>query len=377
LKKQTTFSLKDMLFNQEKVVMLATNIAAVYPDFDAKTFIKTTVEKFPELELKQRIAWIREQLYAYLPKEYQTALEILVKALPAKLDPSKTDNDFGDFIYAPLADYVARYGRDPQHVKTSLTALKEMTMRFSAENAIRYFLNSFPQKTLEQLSQWTTDSNYHVRRLVSEGTRPKLPWAQKIAIEPQDALPLLDHLFFDKTRYVTRSVANHVNDISKIHPKLAIDTLQKWQQTGKQSSSEMQYIITHALRTLVKAGNEQALEMLGYTKNPAITISNLEVQNKTVKVGNAIEFSFDITAQANSNLLIDYILHFQNKNSQMKNKKVHKIKKLTLKKGATEKISKKHPLRPMTTRALYPGKHKIEIQINGTIVDSFEFELQV
>lgn len=377
MKKKPTFSLKDQLFNEEKVTLLAEGIQQAYPDFNSKNFITETIQKFPELELKERIAWIREQLYAFLPKEYPKAVEIIVSSLPEKLDPTKSDNDFGDFIYAPLSDYVAQYGKAEKHLEKSLHALQQITMRFSAEDAIRYFINAFPEKTVAALQTWASHENYHVRRLVSEGTRPKLPWSQKIVLDAKTAIPLLDSLFSDSTRYVTRSVANHINDISKINPTLAISTLQKWQKSGKQQPAEMVYIIKHSLRTLVKLGNKQALEMLGFSAEPAITVSECKVSHTKIAVGETLEFSFEIIAESDANLLVDYILYFQNKNGEMKNKKVHKITQLTLKKGERQTIHKKHPLRAMTTRSLYPGKHKVEIQINGKIFQSFEFELVV
>ena len=159
----------------------------------------------------------QECLKKYLPADYAEAVNILLKALPEPLNENRTDDDFGDFIYAPYSDFVAHYGCIEANLAFSLAALKEMTKRFSAEDAIRYFINAFPKETLKTLYAWTSDSNYHVRRLCSEGTRPKLPWSQKINIPPEDALPILHALFADKTRYVTRSVANHLNDIAKIH----------------------------------------------------------------------------------------------------------------------------------------------------------------
>lgn len=375
--KEKTFSLKDLLFNEGKIKMLASRIKSTYSDFDDSTFVKNTVDKFPELELKQRIAWIREQLYIHLPNDYPKAVDILIKSLPERLDPSRTDDDFGDFIYAPFADYVANYGVIPVHLDTSLSALREMTMRFSAEDAIRYFINAFPEETFEKFEAWSEDENYHVRRLVSEGTRPKLPWAQKIHIDIEKPIPLLSKLYYDKTRYVTRSVANHMNDISKLNPDPVMDILESWQKSGKQEALEMDFIIKHSLRTLIKAGNERALEMLGFSKNPSIEISNLKIKDLNVKIGEALEFSFLINSKSDESLMIDYIMYFQNKNGQMKNKKVHKLKQVTLKSGEQYKVVKKHPLREMTTRTLYPGTHRVEIQINGGIVESLEFELVV
>ena len=157
---------------------------------------------------------------------------------------------FGDFIYASYSEFVAKNGCVEERLQMSLDALYEITQRFSAEDAIRYFINARPQETLKQLLLWTSASHYHVRRLCSEGTRPKLPWSQKVNIPLTAPLEILSNLFYDTTRFVTRSVANHLNDISKSDAGLVIATLTKWRQSGNQRPQEMDYIVRHALRTL-------------------------------------------------------------------------------------------------------------------------------
>lgn len=357
--------LKDIFFNKPKIAQIASEIQRVYPSFKKNEFVRDVVVKFPELELKARISWITECLKKYLPSDYQRTVGILIKALPAPNNPKLSDDDFGDFIYAPYAEYVAKNGCDKEHLEFSLRAFREMTTRFSSEDAIRYFLNAFPAETLKELLSWTKDSHYHVRRLCSEGTRPKLPWSQKINIPITAPLPILNNLFSDKTRFVTRSVANHLNDISKIDPDLVIDTLTKWRKTGKQTPQEMEYIVRHALRTLVKQGNLKAMNMLGFSHTPQVSISKFIVP-KQVKMNTALEFSFAIQSEEDTSVLIDYILYFQNKTGKLNSKKVFKLTKFALAKNKSVVISKRHMLREhMTTRTLYSGKHEIEIQING------------
>lgn len=357
--------LKDILFNKAKVEQIAGEIHRVHPSFKRNEFIHDVVNRFPELELKARISWIAECLKKYLPGDYRSAVDILVKALPAPNNPELSDDDFGDFIYAPYAEYVAKNGCTKAYLQWSLNALYEMTQRFSAEDAIRYFINAFPAETLKKLLLWAKDPHYHVRRLCSEGTRPKLPWSQKINIAITAPLPILDNLFSDKTRFVTRSVANHINDISKIDPDVALETISKWQKSGKQKPEEMDYIVRHALRTLVKQGNPKAMKLLGFHHDPRISVSKLVVP-KQVKMNTALEFSFKLQAHEDTSVIIDYILYFQNKSGTLNSKKVFKLSKLTLIRDKSVIVSKRHMLREhMTTRRLYPGKHEIEIQING------------
>ena len=376
MEKKEKFSLKDTLFNKEKVSYLAGLISGADPSFKTQKFIKEVTNKFPELELKARIEWMRICLKKNLPQDYKTAVNTLIEALPSECDPTKTDDDFGDFILSPLSDFIAAYGCNKENLDFSLNALEEMTKRFSAEDSIRYFINAFPEKTLKKMAEWSKNKNYHVRRLASEGSRPSLPWSQKVNLDHTEVTEkILNNLFHDHARYVVRSVANHVNDISKKNPKLVIQTLKKWRKSKKQKTEEMDYLTRHSLRTLIKKGNPEALSLLGYKAKAKISISKFKILTKTVSIGNALEFSFNITALEDENLMIDYILYFQTKNGKL-SAKVFKIKKASLKKDAAQTITKKHPLKIMSTKKLYPGLHKVALQINGKIYAEGEFTLK-
>ena len=368
--------LKDLLFNREKVEKIANEIHHAHRSFKKNDFVRDVLARFPELELKARIAWIAGCLKKYLPRDYKRAVDVLIKALPAPNNPELSDNDFGDFIYTPYAEYVAKNGCTKEHLQFSLKALYELTQRFSVEDAIRYFINAFPKETLKELLLWSKDSHYHVRRLASEGTRPKLPWSKKINISITAPLPILNNLFYDKTRFVTRSVANHINDISKINPDLAIDALAKWKKSGKQKPEEMEYIIRHALRTLIKQGSPRAMQTLGLNHAPQVSVSNFSIP-KRVKMNTALEFSFSIESQEDTNVIVDYTIYFQNKTGKLNSKKVFKLSKFELLKNKSLVVLKCHMLREhMATRTLYRGKHEIEIQVNGKRFARESFLLQ-
>lgn len=371
------FSLKDELFNPTKVNQIAFEIKKAYALFEQEKFEQEVVIKFDELELKERIAHIRDMFRKYLPNDYIVATDILLKALPSELDPDKMDDDFGEFIYAPYSDFVVTFGCREEYLDFSLQALREITKRFSVEYAIRDFINYFPEETFKMLKACSLSKNYHERRLASEGSRPKLPWAKKLDTEYSQPISLLDNLFTDKTRYVTRSVANHLNDIAKIDASLVIDTLKRWKESKQQDEKEMQFILSHSLRTLVKDGNSEALELLGYSANPSIEVENFSIDNLEVYVGKALEFSFDIKAKKEESLMVDYVLYFQTKAGKL-NPKVHKIKKLNVKVGERVSIGKKHPFKAnMSTRKLYGGEHKLVLQINGKLYEEFVFHLNV
>ncbi|MCH9813835.1 MAG: DNA alkylation repair protein [Epsilonproteobacteria bacterium] len=368
--------LKDQLFNRDKVTYIASEIKAVYPAFEKALFIEDVIAPFASLELKERIYHIRDMFTKYLPKEYEKATKILLDALPQPLDPHKTDDDFGDFIYAPYSEFVTQHGCTEASLAFSLQALREITKRFSVELAIRDFINHFPQQTLAMLQSCTHSTNYHERRLVSEGLRPKLPWAKKLTLDYRQTIPLLDNLYCDKTRYVTRSVANHLNDISKIDPALVVQTLKRWKASNKQNPKEMQFIINHALRTLIKKADSEALALLGYDTNPAIKLQHFKLSHEEINIGETLILYFDIKAIQESNLIIDYVMHFCTKRGTH-TQKVHKIKKLSLQKDTIVKEEKRHHFKAnMTTRNLNPGLHKVDLQINGKIYQSVEFLLK-
>lgn len=369
------FSLKDHLFNRAKVESIATEIMQVHPEFKKSEFVDEVLEKFPQLELKERIYHITTCLRNFLPDSYRKAVEVLIHSLPAPCNPDLQDNDFGDFIYAPYNHFVAVYGCNKHDLAFSLTALEEFTTRFSAEDAIRYFINAFPKETMAKMLLWTNHPHYHVRRLASEGSRPKLPWCQKINIEPESTLPILQQLHSDNTRYVTRSVANHLNDISKNNPNLVVDTLEKWKKQDRQNPNEMDFIIRHALRTLIKNGDKKALEIIGIKDHTPIDIQLLSLF-ETVKMDSYFTFKLALKSKENTRVLIDYIIHFQNKNGGMNSKKVFKLKQLDLKLNEEVILSKKHLMRQfMSTRTLYQGQHLWQLQVNGKIVLEKFFDL--
>lgn len=368
------FSLKDHLFNPKKVELLASEISSAWPQFPSEKFQSQTLKKFPELELKARITHIKIVLKECLPEDYPTALKIILNSLPKPCDPQKTDDDFGDFIYAPYSEFVATYGCAKRYLTTSLNALAEITQRFSAEYAIRPFINNFPKDTLEKLQEWLTHPHYHVRRLVSEGTRPKLPWAEGITLDPLTPLTLLDTLHSDPTRFVTRSVANHLNDISKKSPDQVLERLKTWKKTKKQSQKELDYITKHSLRTLIKKGHSNTLILLGYNPNAKINAS-LILNAPSVKIGEALNFTITLESSKKESILIDYIITYKTKSGKP-SEKVYKLKTLTLETGTPQILRKTHPFKPnMSTRTLHPGEHFLTLQINGKKQTSIKFNL--
>ena len=370
---EQNFQVRDV-FNENAVDQLAASLADAWHGFDGRGFRRTINSQLSSLSFSGRAALIRDSLWEYLPKDYPRALEILLKALPPEL-PNHEFNGFDGFIIMPMNDFVAKYGLD--HYDLSMQALYQMTKRFTAEGAIRAFILNDPKKTLAILSKWAGDENCHVRRLVSEGTRPRLPWAIQLKPfieDPRPVLKVLEKLKRDPELMVRRSVANNLNDIAKDNPDLVVETLRRW---SKIDDDGTRWLISHAARTLVKQGNREMLAVLGYDSNVQITVSPIQLDPSTVKMGGDIHFSFVIKSKSTQaqQLVIDYIIHHLKANGKLA-PKVFKLTKKNLEPGESVQIFKKHSFRPISTRKYYRGTHRLEIQVNGARLRSIDFELQ-
>jgi len=368
------YSLKDDLYNADRVAYLGGLFAASDPAFDADAFQTRVMSKLLDLELKARIFWIRDCLGDVLPNDFEAACAAILAALPAPLDASLTDNDFGDFIFCPLGEFVALHGVD-DHFDLSMQMLEALTQRFSMEWPVRPFLAALPSETLARMQGWTQHPSYHVRRLASEGSRPKLPWGQGIGLSPDQTVPILDALYADPTRYVTRSVANHLNDISKSDPELVVATLRRWRDSGDQNPKEMAWISKHALRGLIKAGHSGALELLGYRADASVSVTDLSFAPSTIAIDTAGVLTFTLLAAEDTPVLVDYVIDFLKANGSHA-PKVSKLKQVVLKAGQPMVFSKKHMFKGgATTFTLYAGLHRLHIQVNGRQLAGTEFTL--
>ena len=247
---QTSPALKE-IFNAERLAHIATEMTAVYPGFDAKAFLKLAKTGLAELSVMQRMARVSECLHAVLPLDYEESLDVL-RALAPRLNSA--------FVSMFLPHYVATYGAHTFDL--SMNALKYFTSFGSSEFAIRHFLRSDIERSLALMHDWSLDDNEHVRRLASEGSRPRLPWSfrlEQVQADPTLAAAILDNLKADDSLYVRKSVANHLNDITKDHPEWVLALIEGWSLDNKHTA----WIARHALRSLIKQGNKRALAIIG------------------------------------------------------------------------------------------------------------------
>ncbi|MCI5110822.1 MAG: hypothetical protein MRY75_09730 [Marivita sp.] len=356
------FSLKDQLFNADTIGDLAAEYA-VLPGFDPDRFVSEALAGLSSRGLLERLDWLADCIETQLPDQFPDMADALEAAMPEALDPGKSDDDFGRFIHAVPGILAVRHGLQ-DHRDRALDLIEAATQRFSMEFYIRPFLNRWPDETLARLTRWTEHENYHVRRLVSEGTRPRLPWAANIQLDPLVPLRLLDALHADPTRYVTRSVANHMNDLTRHAPDRVVDTLQRWQQAGQQDPRELDWMMRHALRTAVKRGEAGALALLGYAQDRPVSVT-LHLEPNPVRIGDALQIEVTLQADEALPVMVDYRIRFHRPNGRS-GEKVFKLATANVKPGIPLTLRKVHKLKgSASTFTLHPGPHLVTIQVNG------------
>jgi 3-methyladenine DNA glycosylase AlkC len=374
----TPSAFKDF-FNRKLVEEMAHHLHRAWPGFEKKAFTTAALHNLSALELKQRAHQIAAALSARLPADVPKALRIVTGALrplgpDGELHPDQGKGIAG-WAILPFGEYVAANGLG--HLKDSLATLRELTIRSTSEFAIRPFIARYPEETLRVLARWAKDKNVHVRRLVSEGTRPRLPWGMQLKAfvkDPAPILPLLELLRDDPSDYVRRSVANSINDIAKDHPELVAALASRWL---KEASPERARLVRHACRTLIKAGHRPTLEALGYAPDAKVTLEKFALSPAALTFGNVLTLKVRLvsTARTAQKIVLDYVVHHRKKSGS--SAKVFKWKAFTLAPGETITLSRKHAIRPITTRVYYPGAHKVEVMANGKVLAEKRFTLEM
>ncbi len=345
--------LKNLFFQKPFFEELSKAIIVEYPAFDKDIFINFVFDtNWENKELKDKMRHVTECLQKSLPQDYPAALEILSKVAPA----------FKSFDAMIFPDFVECFGMD--HWDISLPALREFNQCCSSEFAIRPFLAKDSIKTMEYMYKWAEDDVPHVRRLASEGSRPRLPWAialPEFKKDPTPILPILEKLKNDESESVRRSVANNLNDISKDNPDITLEICERWYG----ESDKINRIVKHACRGLLKFGNKRALMLFGFGDPLDIIIENFEFDKNQITIGGELFFSFNIKTDTQEicKIRLEYIAHFMKANGKL-SQKVFQIKESEYKPGVY-KIKKKHSFLDISTRKHYPGEHFISIIVNG------------
>ncbi len=342
---------------------IADAISAVWRDFDHGAFVRDCRPGYESLNLMQRGRHIALHLQPHLPARYEQALPILLQSFD-HIPPEAKPSSLASFVYLPYSYFIAEFGLN--HLAHSLQAQYQLTQRFTAEFCIRPFLLKYPDKTLKQLQNWINDDSEHVRRLISEGTRPRLPWGIRLKPfqhDPTPVLALLEQLKDDPSEYVRRSVANNLNDIGKDHPEHLLVVAEQWR---KDASPERLKLIKHALRSVIKQGDPRALQVLDVDHRARINVNAQRLTPKRVSLGEHITISAEIhnPSKRRQKVLVDYRIHFVKANGDY-GIKVFKLKVMDLGPGESLPISKNHKFALMTTRTLYAGLHRVDLLVNG------------
>lgn len=358
-------ALKDM-FNKKFFERLAQEFNKADKNFHPEKFVKDVMSGLEPLSLNQRMRQTTVILKKHLPADYSKAVGVMSDVIP------KFSSHYTSLLFP---DFVGQFGHE--HTSLSLDRLKYFTQFGSSEFAIREYLKRDFKGTIKVMNKWAEDKNYHVRRLASEGCRPRLPWSfnlEPVMKDPETTRPILEKLNADKELYVKKSVANHMNDFSHLHPDWMLKVIAKWDQKNEHTA----WIVKHASRTLIKKGDARSLAIFAFEKDPKIELANFKLKNPKIKLGEKLEWSFEIESKKKTaqKLAVDYAVHYM-KSSGETSRKVFKLKELELKPGKTEKITKAQLFKDFTTRKHYAGKHVLELIVNGKSYGKKEFNLSL
>lgn len=350
-------------------------IAAVHPAFDRAAFVTLALDGFDALELTPRARQIARALARYLPADFAQAAPLL-KASLGPLTDSDELTGMETFIYLPHVFYVADHGLD--HFDAAMDLQYELTQRFTAEFSIRAYIQRHPERTLTTLRRWAADPSPHVRRLVSEGTRPRLPWASRLPEFQRDPTPvieLLELLKDDPALYVRRSVANNLNDIGKDNPDALVETCRRW---WTDATPEREWLIRHALRSTIRRGDPGALGIVGAGDATGLTVTASSVAPAEPAIGDSVTVTVTVINESPATrvVMLDLRVHFVKADGRP-SPKVFKGASFDLAPGAEREVRKRISLKQHTTRTHYPGRHEVEVIVNGATSPIGGFDLHV
>ncbi len=356
------FTLK-ALYNQDFVQSLAASIVAASSGFDTADFERRVFDAdWDGRELKQRMRHVTQVMYATIPGDYKAQIKVLNQVAPTIKD---------GLLGMVFPDFVQQYGLDDY--ATSVRAMEHFTQYSTAEFAVRPFIEKYPEMMTQMLA-WADHPNEHVRRLASEGCRPRLPWGMALKAfkkDPAPILPILEKLKADDALYVRKSVANNLNDIIKDNPEIVLETAKRWLKT---KHPHTHWIVKHGTRTLLKRGDKRALALFGLADATGLEISDLSFTKNKLTIGEHFHFSFKLKVDKPRTVRLEYGVYFVKANGSQ-SRKVFQLSEKEFTKGEHSFKRKQH-FRDLTTRKHYAGTHRLVIIVNGEEMLGSEFELE-
>jgi 3-methyladenine DNA glycosylase AlkC len=354
-------------------------LKSIMMDFDECKFLSQIFDnEWENKGIKQRVLHIVTTLKNFLPEDYKNATAIILELInhvkKTQYWLSVKETQFGlSLEYMVLSYFVEQYGVNDY--KTSVEAIEKITQFTSCEGAVRPFIIKYPNEMMKQMLVWSKHEHWAVRRLSSEGCRPRLPWhlaLPKLKENPTPIISILENLKNDPSEIVRTSVANNLNDIAKDNPEVVINLAKKWQDKSKNTD----WIIKHGCRTLLKQGTKEVMDIFGFDAIKNISIEDFRILKPIVKIGKSLEFGFKLLNNNNEKIKIrlEYGLYYQKANGSL-SKKVCKISEKDYANNSLTHISRKHSFRVVTTRVFHPGLHQVSIIINGNEFEKYDFEL--
>ena len=368
------------MFNRQYFDRFIKDLKLVLSNFDSRRFVSQIMnDEWENLEFKQRCCHIAAVLKKHLPPDYKEASAKILELLELiKDDHDYSKPDDNQFTLALeygwiLDSFIEQFGQDDY--KTSIKVIEKLTQFTSCEFSVRPFIIRYPGKMMKQMQLWSKHKHWGVRRLSSEGCRPRLPWGMalpNLKEDPAPIIPILENLKNDVSRFVRLSVANNLNDIAKDNPETVIDLAKKWQ--GK--SDNINWVIKHGCRSLLKQGNTEVMALFGFNAGKDISIDAFKLLTPKVKTGKALEFGFNLLnkSKKKAGIRLEYGIYYQKANGTL-SRKVHKISEKEYAENSVTQITRKHPFKVVTTRVLYPGLHQVSVIINGNEFEKHDFEL--
>lgn len=359
------------LYNEKLFDILCRSCEEIIPGFNKDQFLQEIYDQqWDERELKERLRHITVSLKKQLPYDYPTIITLVINLVPAL---KKNGAPVDTFEYAFIPDFVQLYGVN--HLEESLEAMEQLTQFVTCEFAIRPFLIQYPERMKQQMLDWSEHEHPSVRRLTSEGFRPRLPWALGVPAlkkDPSPILPVLENMKNDPSETVRRSVANNLNDISRDHPELVIEIAKRWIGHSEHTNK----LVKYACRTLLKQGNQEILELFGYGSTFNVELSDFRIHTPEVNIGESLEFTFQLKNKSDSStkIRLEYGVYFLKANGSH-SKKVFKISEKEYDGNSSTRIERSQTFRPITTRVYHTGLHKLSVIVNGIESELLEFEL--